>query len=156
MRVHPKAREKMVVCEAGGNAREASTFYEVLERFSRFTYVRLRPRTGRTHQLRVHMKHLGHSIVADHLYGGRETLERTDIDKGAVAAIPLDEGENAAAEGDVRITANTLIARQALHAFRLEFTHPATGMPMEFEAPLPADIQNTLDALRNTARRGIL
>lgn len=160
VRVHPKAREKMMVCEAGGNAREATTFYEVLERFPKFTYVRLRPRTGRTHQLRVHMQHLGHPIVADRLYGGRETLERTDLvisgAARAVCALTAAVEDAATEEGEVRTTCNTLIARQALHAFRLEFVHPASGKPMEFEAPLPADIQNTLDALRNSTRRGIL
>lgn len=153
VRVHPKAREKMMVCEPGGNAREAVTFYEVLERFPKFTYVRLLPRTGRTHQLRVHMQHLRHPIVADRLYGGRESLERTDLDPRA-AHTPLPEAieelddSGSIEEHVVHTTESTLIARQALHAFRLEFSHPVSGQRLEFEAPLPADMQNTLDALR--------
>lgn len=123
VRVHPKQREKMTVCDAGGNAREAVTFYEVLERFAGFTSVRLLPRTGRTHQLRVHMQHLGHPIAADSLYGGGKELA-------------LDGRE-------------VLIARQALHAFRLELKHPVTGKPLAFEAPLPEDMQRTLTALRS-------
>jgi 23S rRNA pseudouridine1911/1915/1917 synthase len=75
MRVHPKSRERMCVCAPGGNARQATTFYEVLERFDEFTSVRLLPKTGRTHQLRVHMRHLGHPIVADRLYGGQVPVE---------------------------------------------------------------------------------
>ena len=63
--VNPRERQKMIVCEPGGNARQAITAYEVLERFDRFTSMRLRPRTGRTHQLRVHMKHIGHQILAE-------------------------------------------------------------------------------------------
>ncbi|GAB4152184.1 MAG: RluA family pseudouridine synthase [Planctomycetaceae bacterium] len=132
-RVHPKKREKMCVCEPGGNARFASTFYEVLERFDAFTYVRLCPKTGRTHQLRLQMQHLGHPIVADALYGSRAELRRSDL-KGP-PRIPPEEND-------------VLIARQALHAFRLEFKHPRSGHPLEFEAPLPEDMLQTLDALR--------
>jgi 23S rRNA pseudouridine1911/1915/1917 synthase len=132
IRMHRKHREKMCVCEAGGNARQATTFYEVLERFRGFTSVRLRPRTGRTHQLRVHMQHLGHPIVADRLYGGHESLTRSE----------LTDSEETAAEEDI------LIHRQALHAFRLELSHPQSGQPMSFEAPLPEEYLNTLDALR--------
>ena len=128
MRVHPKRREKMTVCEPGGNAREAVTFYEVIERFDGYTYVRLKPRTGRTHQLRVHMQHLGHPIVADSVYGGGKRLR--------AAQLPGWTGED-----------ETLISRQALHAFRLEFRHPETGKSVTFEAPLPADMQRLLAVL---------
>ena len=143
VRVHPKHREKMQVCAAGGNAREAVTFYEVLERFAGFTYVRLHPKTGRTHQLRVHLQHLGHPIVADRLYGGGATFEIRDI----TARRPrpgLDLPEDA----DAPATPETLIARQALHALRIEFRHPVSNEPMTLEAPLPADIERTLEALR--------
>ena len=136
VRVHPKHREKMLICEPGGNARHASTFYEVIERFSptaanNFTYAKLFPKTGRTHQLRVHMQHIGHPIVADKMYGGRSMLKRSDLDP------------NIPEENDA-----VLIRRQALHAYRLEFQHPETGKPLAFEAPLPEDFQKTLDALR--------
>ena len=153
VRVHPKVREKMIVCEPGGNAREAVTFYEVLERFPRFTYLRLLPRTGRTHQLRVHMQHLRHPIVADRLYGGRETLERSDLDGSPRQHAPVmdhESEEDESTPGAARATtAGTLIARQALHAFRLEFNHPVTGARLEFEAPLPADFRDTLAALHD-------
>jgi 23S rRNA pseudouridine1911/1915/1917 synthase len=129
IRVNPRHREKMMVCPAGGNAREAVTFYEVLERFRGFTFVRLKPRTGRTHQLRVHMQHIGNPIVADRLYGGRCELRLSDLTGDAA-----DE--------------RRLIGRQALHAFRLEFRHPQSGKPLAFEAPLPLDFETTLDALR--------
>ncbi len=140
VRVHPKHREKMLICEPGGNARHASTFYEVIERFSptasnKFTYVKLFPKTGRTHQIRVHMQHIGHPIVADRMYGGRSTLTRSDIDP------------NITEEND-----DILIHRQALHAYRLEFNHPETGKPLTFEAPLPEDFQKTLEALRASKR----
>ncbi len=64
----------MIVSEPIGNARPAVTQYEVAQRFDGYTAVRLFPKTGRTHQLRVHMQHLGHPIVADRLYGGGSSL----------------------------------------------------------------------------------
>ncbi len=136
VKVHPKHREKMLICEPGGNARHASTFYEVIERFtptpaSKFTYVKLFPKTGRTHQLRVHMQHIGHPIVADRMYGGRGVLKRSDLEP--------DISE----EFD-----SILLNRQALHAHRLSFSHPETGKPLTFEAPLPKDFQHTLEELR--------
>ena len=140
IRMHRKHREKMCVCEEGGKARQATTFYEVLERFQGFTYVRLRPRTGRTHQLRVHMQHLGHPIVADRLYGGHSCLKRSELAETAKSGESATE--ESASEDDI------LISRQALHAFRLEFRHPQSGQPMSFEAPLPEEFVRTLDALR--------
>jgi len=121
VRVNPRDRRKMTVCEAGGNAREAVTFYEVLERFAGACYLRLLPRTGRTHQLRVHLQHLGHPILADPLYGGRRVT-------GQGAAPPIE--------------------RLALHAHKLAFAHPVGGQRLELVAPLPADIENALAALR--------
>jgi 23S rRNA pseudouridine1911/1915/1917 synthase len=137
--VHPKAREKMIVCPEGRNARLATTFYEVLERFRGFTYLRLKPTTGRTHQLRVHMQHLGHPIVADRAYGGQKNLLLSDLVATAHQPPKSDAPEQ---------REEALIARQALHAFRLSFRHPVTGKPLSFEAPLPDDINRVLDALR--------
>jgi 23S rRNA pseudouridine1911/1915/1917 synthase len=144
VRVNPQAREKMMVCEAGGNARQAVTFYEVLERFYDFTYLRLFPKTGRTHQLRVHLRHLGHPIVADRLYGGRAALARSYLNPAQPTRRDSRKPPEIVDDADV------LIRRQALHAFRLSFRHPVSGAQMDFEAPLPADMENTLAALRNT------
>jgi 23S rRNA pseudouridine1911/1915/1917 synthase len=137
LKVHPKAREKMIVCEPGGKARHAVTRYEVLERFRGFTLVRLLPKTGRTHQLRVHMKHLGCPIVADRLYAGHAQLTLSDLD-----------AEQSAAGAD-----QALISRQALHAFRLEFRHPVTDAPLVMEAPVPHDMERTLEALHRYRSR---
>ena len=160
--INPKAREKMQVCEAVGNARQAVTNYEVLERFRGFTYVRLLPKTGRTHQLRVHMSHLGHPIVADDLYGGCKCLRVADVDGSVVQAereTLLSRKSDAAAkksgfESVVDTLPDVLIRRQALHAFRLSFSHPESGIPRTFEAPLHADMQATLEALRQQAACG--
>jgi 23S rRNA pseudouridine1911/1915/1917 synthase len=150
VRVNPQAREKMMVCEPEGKSRRAVTFYEVLERFYDFTYLRLLPETGRTHQLRVHLKHLGHPIVADRLYGGRAALACSYLDPDE--PVRRDSRKPPAIESE----ADVLIARQALHAFRLSFRHPVSGAALAFEAPLPSDMENTLRALRNTAQRNML
>ncbi len=115
-------REKMRVVPPGGKARHAETFYEVLERFDRTTYLELSPRTGRTHQLRVQLAHLNHPILADRLYGG-DRPEGKDLP----------------------------IRRQALHAYSLEVAHPVTGEAIRFEAPLPDDFADTLECLRRGA-----
>ncbi len=136
LRVHPKAREKMIVCSEDARARRAITTYEVLERFRGYTYVRLLPQTGRTHQLRVHMLHLGHPIVADKLYAPRKELRIGDlVDKATLA-------DTEYASEDI------LINRQALHAWQLEIRHPLTDRLLVFRADLPDDMQRTLEALR--------
>src|SRR5262245_33282326 len=145
VRINPRRREAMMVCVEGGTARRAVTDYEVLVRFERFTYLRLFPRTGRTHQLRVHMRHVGHSIIADRLYGGGSALTRAEV-AGHHPGTPMRRRkalQEASQEEEV------LISRPALHACRLAFRHPATENPVEFEAPLPADMEIVLAALRN-------
>jgi len=132
VRVSQRNRERMMVCPPGGNSRFAATFYEVLERFRGFTFLRLCPQTGRTHQLRVHLHHLGHPIVADRLYEGKAALRRSDL----VENVPADEDE-------------VYINRQALHALRLSFDHPVTGTRLTFEAPLPDDFERVLAAVRH-------
>ena len=148
IRINPKKREKMIVSEPIGNARSAVTFYEVVARYAGFTSVRLFPKTGRTHQLRVHMQYLGHPIVADRLYGGGASLTLGDLICSSArrsdrpSATP-DKNSGSPAEDSV------LIDRQALHAYRLAFRHPQSGKPLEFEAPLPGDILRTLSAIEH-------
>ncbi len=132
VRVHSKHREKMQNCQPGGNARFAKTFFQVIQRFHGFTHVQLHPHTGRTHQLRLHMSHIKCPIVSDPMYGGRKLLHQDVKSSGS------DE---------------PLIDRQALHAYRLEFTHPKTGEELSFEAPLPDDMEMALKALRESASK---
>ena len=156
VRINPKVREKMQVCEAEGNARQAVTHFEVAERFRGFTFMRLMPKTGRTHQLRLHMSHIGHPIVSDELYGGGKCVRVADVD-GSLAQAEREtllsrKAESAAKKSGFDSVVDTfddvLIRRQALHAFRLSFRHPETGIPMTFEAPWPQDFEATLAALR--------
>jgi len=109
---HKIHRKKMSTHTSAG--REAQTRYEVLRQLDGFAYVQLFPKTGRTHQLRVHLASIGHPILGDRLYGG--TLG---------PGLPQ-------------------IARQALHAHRLELTHPVTGNLLKLESPLPSDMEALL------------
>jgi 23S rRNA pseudouridine1911/1915/1917 synthase len=127
---HPTIREKMAIRLIEDGAREAVTFYEVVERFRNHALVRCQPKTGRTHQIRVHLTHVGHPIVADKLYSGRDKLTHGDLGSRP------------------EIAQAVLIDRQALHAHTLRLEHPVTGQEMTFEAPLPDDLSRTLEALR--------
>ncbi|KPK60356.1 MAG: hypothetical protein AMK73_08190 [Planctomycetes bacterium SM23_32] len=93
--------------------------------------VRCYPQSGRTHQIRVHMRHIGHPIVADRLYGRREAVYPSD----------LTGGERAPSE-------EPLLDRQALHARRLTILHPISGEEMTFDAPLAPDMEALIRALR--------
>ncbi|MBI9018140.1 MAG: RluA family pseudouridine synthase [Phycisphaerae bacterium] len=137
---HSKVREKYsVVSKDNKDGRHSTTMYQVAERFDGYTLMKLFPKTGRTHQLRVHMSYLKHPIVADDMYGGKfMTLEQLANGKD----LPV-EGEPGygLAPGDI------VINRQALHASELMFKHPITGKDMHIIAPLKADMQMTLALL---------
>ncbi len=131
---HPRVRAKMAVRrDEDPRNRRAQTYYEVVERFDGFAAVRAMPKTGRTHQIRVHLHHIGCPVLCDRQYGGRSRLTRGEIRRD-----PDDE--------------TALLVRQALHALRLRFQHPATGNPVEVEAPLPADMAAVLAELRQWRR----
>lgn len=124
---HPSDRKKMaVITDPSRKSRDAITHFEVLERFTlptgRFTYVKCRLETGRTHQIRVHMASIGHSLMGDTVYGGGGTkFEASNKD---------------------------LISGQCLHAKQLELTHPNTREHMCFESQLPDYFSNLLEKLR--------
>jgi 23S rRNA pseudouridine1911/1915/1917 synthase len=129
---HPHDRIKMIVTDdEDEDAKDACSYYEVIERFRGFTYCRIQPRTGRTHQIRVHLASVGCPVLADKTYGGRDCFRLSDL----VADLP--EGAD-----------DILMPRQALHARRLRFTHPRHKRFIEAEAPLPPEFEKTLAALR--------
>jgi len=125
--IHPRAREKYAI--RPGIGKEAITFYEVLEHWRGFSLLKLTPKTGRTHQIRVHLSYIKHPIVADDMYGGRLVYPWQLADAEPTVQQPV-------------------ISRVALHAHTLEFKHPKTNEMVKFEAPLPEDMQNLLNMLR--------
>jgi 23S rRNA pseudouridine1911/1915/1917 synthase len=139
--MHPHHREKMAIRAGHSTSREATTFYEVVERFDGFAAVRVLPKTGRTHQIRVHLAHAGCPVLCDKLYGGRATITRSELHRRSWRSAPLGSG----APSDV------VLDRQALHAWRIKVSHPATGEPIEFKAPLPEDLTRVLAELRTDA-----
>lgn len=128
---HPHDRIKMIVTDDEELGKDACSYYEVIERFKGFTYCRVSPRTGRTHQIRVHLGSVGCPVLADKVYGGRDQFKLSDI------------VSNLAPEKD-----EELLTRHALHAHRLRFLHPRRKQIVEAEAPLPAEFVKTLAALR--------
>jgi 23S rRNA pseudouridine1911/1915/1917 synthase len=120
-------RKKMAVVTAGG--RDAVTYYSVVDTFPPLQYIRLKLGTGRTHQIRVHLTHVGHPVLGDPDYGGRKfrkgNLPKEEADRGAKAL--------------------SLIGRQALHAGELSFFHPLLEKELAFEAPLPDDFRAVLE-----------
>jgi 23S rRNA pseudouridine1911/1915/1917 synthase len=136
--VHPHQREKMAIRGDHSTSRDAATFYEVQERFAHCAFVRVLPKTGRTHQIRVHLAHIGCPVLCDKLYGGRASITR-----GELRGQRSGRGQPAEAADD-----EIVLSRQALHAFSIKLTHPATKEPIQFTAPLPADLQGVLDVLR--------
>jgi 23S rRNA pseudouridine1911/1915/1917 synthase len=127
---HRTARTKMAVRSDG---REAVTHYRVLKRFRAHTLVNAQLETGRTHQIRVHLAHIGFPVVGDPVYAGRRRLPR-----GATPEL---------------ITTLENFRRQALHAAHLKLAHPMTGDTLEWDAPLPADMQRLIATLEADARK---
>lgn len=119
--------------EGSEEGKPAVTHYKVLERLGYVTLVECRLETGRTHQIRVHMKHLGHTLFNDKTYGGDQILKGTTFAKYSQF---------------VRNCFDTC-PRQALHARTLGFRHPRTGEEMDFEAPLPADMTQLVERWRD-------
>jgi len=122
---HPVHRKKMaVIKQAGLKSREALTFYKVLRRFKDYSLLELQLKTGRTHQIRVHMSHIGHPLVGDKTYGKKDQA--------------LSELVPSSIEG---------VEGQLLHARTIGFTHPRTGEYLEFSAPMPDEMTEAIRTL---------
>ncbi|MFO0875597.1 MAG: RluA family pseudouridine synthase [Phycisphaerales bacterium] len=126
---HPAIREKYAV-RWDETGKPSVTIYRVRELYDGFTLVELELKTGRTHQIRVHLSHIGYPIVGDDMYGGRH------LRLGEIA------GSSVAGAGTVAIS------RQCLHAATLGFRHPISGAPMQLSAPLPEDMRRLVALLR--------
>ena len=130
---NPKDRMQMAVLSDPAQGKHAVTHYRVLERLGYVTLVECVLETGRTHQISVHMKHIGHTLFNDERYGGNEILKGTHFSK-------YKQFVNNCFE---------TCPRQALHAMTLGFVHPRTGEEMFFTSPLPEDMTNLIDKWRN-------
>ena len=125
---HRHNRQKMTVVRTGG--RSAITHYSVDETFNNSSLLTLSLETGRTHQIRVHMAHIGHPLLGDKVYGPGFRSSARKLSHPARIAL-----EN--------------LSRQALHAFRLGFIHPRSRKKMKFESPLPDDLNYLIDMIKN-------
>ena len=133
---HPKNRLQMTVYPDGEAGKSAITHYKVLERFGYVTLVECQLETGRTHQIRAHMKHMGHTLFNDERYGGNAVLKGTSFSKYKQFVDNCFK----------------LLPRQALHAKTLGFEHPKTGEWMQFDSELPDDFQQAILKWRQYAQ----
>ena len=138
---HPKNRLQNTVFTGDDShkGKPAVTHYKVLERFGYVTLVSCKLETGRTHQIRVHLKHIGHTLFNDERYGGDRILKGTSFSKYKQFV------ENCF----------SILTRQALHAKTLGFIHPVTKEKMKFDSPVPDDIAQCLEKWRNYSKNSI-
>jgi 23S rRNA pseudouridine1911/1915/1917 synthase len=133
--VHPARPALRAVRTEAQGGQPSSTFYQVEQRLGVFTVVTAQPRTGRTHQIRVHLEHLGFPVVGDVSYGRK-------------AQLAFERWKEARRAAGLRVP---LLARQALHARRLTLTHPQSGERVRFEVPLPPDMVDLLECAGDAA-----
>lgn len=129
---NPNNRMQMAVFEDGSQGKHAVTHFKVLERLGYITVVQCKLETGRTHQIRAHMKHIGHTLFNDERYGGDEILKGTTFTKYKQFVQNCFQ----------------VCPRQALHAQTLGFEHPVTGEQLDFESPVPEDMTQLLEKWR--------
>ena len=125
---------RILMAVDGDDPREAITHWTLLERYRSYDFLEVSLETGRTHQIRVHLAHLGHPVFGDPDYGGREKWVNAMFGPERPLARKMLE----------------LLPRQALHAARIEFPHPQTGKELKFEASMPGDYEGVVDVVRET------
>jgi len=149
---HPYQREKMAIRVGHPASRPAVTRYRVAERVGRFALVHAHPKTGRTHQIRVHLAHAGSPILCDKLYAGHDRITCEEIRRGiqvlpSTTAGRIGSSRSQTVEISGLADETVVLKRQALHAACIEFTHPLTDNPMRIEAPLPDDLDLALGCI---------
>lgn len=135
---HPYQREKMAIRTHHPSAKPAETVFEVVKRFPGYCLLHVYPKTGRTHQIRVHLAHIGCPVLCDRLYAGHAQITRGQLQRRSARGLPPREDDSEA-----------LLNRQALHAARIEFTHPKTGQALAIEAPVPEDLRRVVETLES-------
>jgi 23S rRNA pseudouridine1911/1915/1917 synthase len=130
---HKKTPLKMAVVKKD-RGKVAKTYYEVIKRFTKFTLLKVKPVTGKMHQIRVHLSAIGHPCASDSTYGAKSPVMLSDIIKD----LPPEHDK-------------IIISRQALHAYRIKIAHPVTNKPLEFIAPLPDDMSQFLQLLETSS-----
>ncbi|HYG74271.1 MAG TPA: RluA family pseudouridine synthase [Planctomycetota bacterium] len=134
-----RGQKKGIALEDGSSeGKSAETRFDVVARFKGYTLVRAMPKTGRTHQIRVHLQSLGHPLAYDELYGRVNPVRRRELD---LHSTDTEAGEE------------IVLNRLPLHAWKLRFTHPKTGEEMNFEAKLPRDLREFLKLLKRFRSR---
>ena len=133
---HPKNRLQMTVFEDNSEGKEAITHFKVLERFGYVTLIECQLETGRTHQIRAHLKFIGHTLFNDARYGGEKILKGTSFTKYRQFVDNCFK----------------LLPRQALHAKTLGFIHPETGEKMQYDSPIPDDFNSAINKWRQYAQ----
>lgn len=134
---HPYQRDKMAIRREHPDSRDAETFYEVCERFSGFCTVNVQPKTGRTHQIRVHLDYLGAPVLCDRLYAGHAQITSGEIRRRLALGLPPQADDD-----------TIVLQRQALHARSIELSHPVSGKVLRIESPIPADLLKVCELLR--------
>lgn len=129
---HLKNRMQMAVFEDGSHGKHAVTHFKVIERFKYMTWVECKLETGRTHQIRAHFKHIGHTLFNDERYEGNAILKGVNLPKYKQFVNNVFE----------------VLPRHALHAHTLGFIHPTTREEMYFESPMPEDMQEAINKWR--------
>jgi 23S rRNA pseudouridine1911/1915/1917 synthase len=134
---HPYQREKMAIRSGHPSSRYAETQFEVTQRFPGYALLKVSPKTGRTHQIRLHLAHIGCPVLCDRLYAGHAEIRLGQLLRRSARGLPLRPEDTQA-----------VLTRHALHALEIQVEHPKTQKKLTIAAPLPADMQRVLDILQ--------
>ena len=126
----------MAIRSGHPSSRYAETIFEVTKRFPGYALLKVSPKTGRTHQIRVHLAHIGNPVLCDRLYAGHAEVKRGQLLRRLARGLPLRPED-----------AQVVLDRQALHAYEIEFEHPKTKQPIRIQAPLAPDMGRVIEIL---------